>query len=473
VADQKPLLSRAFKSLSARVLMLTIFFVMVAESMIWTPSISRFRKVYLEERIVRAHLSTLALEAIPEGAVGKDLESDLLFHAEAYGIALSRPEKRVLMVSKEMPPQVDKSINLSQNTFFGWISDAFETLAQDDNRVLRVMGKSEKDPKAMVEIIMDETPMREAMYDYSARIFKLSIVISFFTAFLVYLSLQWLMIRPMQRITANISAFRRAPEDATREIKPSGRSDEIGITERELANMQDEVRHALQQKNRLATLGAAVAKINHDLRNSLAVAVLAFDRLVLVEDPEVKRTLPRLYNAIDRAVKLCSQTLNYVGDSTPHLNLSTIGIRALLDEIKDGLSIVDEDAEESTGGDVDWVINLDSELAISGDREQLFRVFNNLAANAREAGATTVQVDGEVKGSEIIISFSDNGPGLPDKAKERMFQPFVGSSKEGGTGLGLIIVREIVKAHGGNIAFLNPEKGAAFRLTFPQGRARV
>lgn len=473
MADQKPLLSRAFKSLSARVLMLTIFFVMVAESMIWTPSISRFRKVYLEERIVRAHLSTLALEAIPEGAVGKDLESDLLFHAEAYGIALSRPEKRVLMVSKEMPPQVDKSINLSQNTFFGWISDAFETLAQDDNRVLRVMGKSEKDPKAMVEIIMDETPMREAMYDYSARIFKLSIVISFFTAFLVYLSLQWLMIRPMQRITANISAFRRAPEDATREIKPSGRSDEIGITERELANMQDEVRHALQQKNRLATLGAAVAKINHDLRNSLAVAVLAFDRLVLVEDPEVKRTLPRLYNAIDRAVKLCSQTLNYVGDSTPHLNLSTIGIRALLDEIKDGLSIVDEDAEESTGGDVDWVINLDSELAISGDREQLFRVFNNLAANAREAGATTVQVDGEVKGSEIIISFSDNGPGLPDKAKERMFQPFVGSSKEGGTGLGLIIVREIVKAHGGNIAFLNPEKGAAFRLTFPQGRARV
>ena len=474
MADQKPILSRALKSLSARVLMLTIFFVMVAESLIWTPSISRFRKVYLEERIVRAHLSTLALEAIPEGAVGKDLETDLLFHAEAYGIALSRPEKRVLMVSKAMPPKVDMSINLSENTFFGWIGDAFETLAQDDNRVLRVMGKSAKDPKAMVEIIMDETPMREAMYDYSARIFNLSIGISFFTAFLVYLSLQWLMIRPMQRITANISAFRRAPEDATREIRPSGRSDEIGITERELANMQDEVRHALQQKNRLATLGAAVAKINHDLRNSLAVAVLAFDKLVLVEDPEVKRTLPRLYNAIDRAVKLCSQTLNYVGDSTPHLNLTTIGFHDLLDEIKDGHGVDDEDtdADEAKGEDVDWVINLDSGLVINGDHEQLFRVFSNLASNAREAGATAIKVEGEAKGAEIIINFSDNGSGLSDKAKERMFQPFVGSSKEGGTGLGLIIVREIVKAHGGDIAFLNPEEGAAFQLTFPQGRAR-
>ena len=472
MSKQKPLLSTIASSLSARVLLLTMFFVMLAELMIWTPSISRFRKVYLEEHIVRAHLATLTLDSLPEGTVDMELEDKLLFHAEAYGIALNQPDKRMLMVSKAMPPNVDLKVDLSDDTFFFWVRGAFDTLAQDDNRILRVMGRSPKDPDIKVELIMDETPMREAMYDYSARIFNLSIGISFFTAFLVYLSLQWLMIHPIRKITDNISAFRRAPEDATREIQPSGRRDEIGITERELANMQDEVRHALLQKNRLATLGAAVAKINHDLRNSLAVAVLAFDRLVSVEDPEVKRTLPRLYNAIDRAVNLCSQTLNYVGDSTPQLNIEQIDLRELLDEVGANLHGVDEfDDTPSDAPEVDWQNKTLPGLNIAGDRQQLFRVFSNLATNAIEAGAGTITLTSARNDNQIAIDFTDDGLGLPEKAKERMFQPFAGSSKEGGTGLGLVIVREIVKAHGGDISFVDPDGGATFQLTFPTSRA--
>jgi len=459
-------------SLSARVLLLTMFFVMLAELMIWTPSISRFRKVYLEEHVVRAHLATLTLDSLPQGTVDMELEDKLLFHAEAYGIALNQPDKRMLMVSKAMPPNVDLKVDLSDDTFFFWVRGAFDALTQDHNRILRVMGRSPKDPDIEVELIMDETPMREAMYDYSARIFNLSIGISFFTAFLVYLSLQWLMIRPIRKITDNISAFRRAPEDATREIQPSGRRDEIGITERELANMQDEVRHALLQKNRLATLGAAVAKINHDLRNSLAVAVLAFDRLVNVEDPEVKRTLPRLYNAIDRAVNLCSQTLNYVGDSTPQLNIAQVDLRELLDEVGANLNGVDEfDETPEAQPEIDWQNNTLPGLNIAGDRQQLFRVFSNLATNAIEAGAGIITLTSARNDNQIAIDFTDDGPGLPDKAKERMFQPFAGSSKEGGTGLGLVIVREIVKAHGGDILFVDPEGGATFQLTFPTNRA--
>jgi len=459
------------RSLSARVLLLTVFFVMLAELMIWTPSISRFRKVYLEERVVRAHLATLTLDALPEGSVGMELEDKLLFHAEAYGIALSQPDKRMLMVSKEMPPKVDLKVDLSDDTFVVWVKGAFDTLAQDKNRILRVMGKSQKDPNVMVELIMDETPMREAMYQYSTRILNVSIGISLFTAVLVYLSLQWLMIRPMRRIAANISAFRRAPEDATREIRPSGRRDEIGITERELANMQDEVRHALLQKNRLATLGAAVAKINHDLRNSLAVAVLAFDKLVNVDDPEVKRTLPRLYNAIDRAVKLCSQTLNYVGDSTPQLDITQLDIRELLEEVEANLNAADEfDQTPRQIPDIHWENNLPPGLMIAGDRQQLFRVFSNLATNAIEAHASTIRLTAVTGIDQISIDFSDDGEGLPDKAKQRMFQPFAGSSKEGGTGLGLVIVREIIKAHGGDVVFVEAESGAIFRLVFPANR---
>lgn len=454
-----------------RLLMLTIFFIMIAEALIWTPSVSRFRKVYMEERIVWAHLATLALEAIPEGTVDKGLGDELLFHAEAYGIVLHRPEQRVLMVSKSMPPKVDLTIDVNQDSFFGWIKDAFETLLQNENRVLRVIGTSQKDPGVMVEIVMDETPMREAMYDFSARIVNLSVVISLFAATLVYLTLNWLLIRPMRRITASIREFRRRPEDALREITPSGRRDEIGVTERELARMQDEVRQALAQQTRLATLGAGMAKINHDLRNSLATAVLAFDKLALVDDPEVKRTLPRLYDSIDKAVKLCSQTLNYVGKGIPQMNVSKFDLFDLIDEVGVQLSEPAEDNfEVAETADIIWNNTIDPDLSMTGDREQLFRVFENLGRNAFEAGASQMTLSAKIDDDQLEILACDDGPGLPEKAKEKLFQPFAGSVKDGGTGLGLVIVRDILKAHGGDIILLETDSGTTFKMTLPISR---
>src|SRR5690606_5767639 len=110
---------------------------------------------------------------------------------------------------------------------------------------------------------------------------------------LVYLSLQWLLVRPMRALTQNMTAFSEAPEDETRIIVPSGRSDEIGIAERQLQAMQHGLRAALRQKAHLAALGAAVARINHDLRNILSSASLMSDRLAHIEAPEVKRIAPR------------------------------------------------------------------------------------------------------------------------------------------------------------------------------------
>ncbi len=462
MADHRPRRPPALTSLSARLLVLTIFFIMVAEIMIWAPSISRFRKVYLEDRIVRAHLATLALETMPEAATDKDLGDDLLYHAEAYGIVLNRPDQRVLMVSKDMPPAVDATVDIEHGTFFGWIRDALETLAQDRNRVLRVIGVPPKNADVKVEILIDEAPMREAMFGYSARILNLSIVISLFTAGLVYISLQWLMVRPMRRITAKVAAFREAPEDATRDIRPSDRADEIGVTERELAVMQGEIRHALQQKSRLATLGAAVAKINHDLRNSLATAVLAFDKLADVDDPEVKRVLPRLYGAMDRATKLCTQTLDYVGDTTPSLSRSRFHLQELVAEAQAALRASDEAEPAMT-----WSNEVDFDIEVEGDRNQLFRVFTNLGHNAREAGASTLTVSAQRQGNRLLIDVADNGPGLSERARNRLFQPFAASSKDGGTGLGLVIALDIMKAHGGDIRLLETETGAAFRLELP------
>jgi len=481
MAEIETKLPAPLTSLSARLLVLTIFFVMVAEFLIWTPSVSRFRKAYLEERVVRAHLSTLAFEALPKDAINRQLEEVLLSQTSAYGIVLKAPDRRALMVSHEMPPKVNTVIDLRQGSFLMWINDAFDTLSQDNNRVLRVIGATPKNPEIIVEVVMDETPMREAMYDFSARILQLSIVISLFTAGLVYVTLRWLMVRPMEKITRSISDFRRAPEDATRDLRPSNRTDEIGVTERELARMQDELRNALQQQNRLATLGAAVAKINHDLRNSLATAVLAFDKLATVDDPEVKRVLPRLYKAMDKAVNLCSQTLNYVGDAAPALNpvrfhLSEVIAEAAAAFRDDGDGTVDEDGKApfSVANRVDF------EIELTADREQLFRVFSNLLHNAKEAGAGEAVVEATQEPERTVVEVSDDGDGFSDRARKHLFKPFAGTVKEGGTGLGLVIVRDVIKAHGGDIALMATEAaegeqppGSRFRIMLPRRGARA
>ena len=468
MSASKRRLPRLLTSLSARLLVLTIFFVMLAEFLIYAPSIGRYRKVYLEDRIARAHLAMLALDSLPDIALGRDLENDLLFHTDTYGIVLNRPDRRMLVVHKEMPPEVDVTFDLKSGMFVSWIRDAFVALGQETNRVMRVVGMSPKDATVTVEVVMDETPMREAMYDYSGRILTLSIAISLFTAGLVYVSLQWLLVRPMRRITESMVIFREDPEDVSRTIRPSDRNDEIGVAQRQLAVMQEEVRAALKQKTRLATLGAAVAKINHDLRNSLATAVLVSDRLADIDDPEVKRVTPRLYHAIDRAVTLCSQTLNYVVDVTPTLEASRFRLHDLVDEVAVALSSPDGVGAELDIGAFDLDNDVDAELQVEADREQLFRVLSNLEQNALQAGAGLIRVAGGREDGRILIDVSDDGPGLPPRAREKLFQPFAGSARDGGTGLGLVIAKDIMRAHGGDLKLMSTgTDGTTFRIELP------
>ena len=187
--------------LSARLLLLTAFFVMLSEFLIYAPSISRFRHEYLNDHIARAHLATQTLEATPDAFVSRDVERALLFHAEAYGIVLRYPDQHVLMLSEDMPPKVDVMFDLRMSNYFAWIEDAFEALFQDENRIMRVVGPSPKEPDVLIEVVLDEAPMVRQMIWFSKRILQLSIAISLLTAVLVYFSLQWLMVRPIRGVT--------------------------------------------------------------------------------------------------------------------------------------------------------------------------------------------------------------------------------------------------------------------------------
>ncbi len=450
------------KSLSARLLVLTVLFVMLAEVLIWTPSIARFRKTYLEDFVARAYLSMLALDALQDTEPNADLENALLYHTKALAIVLNRADRRMLMVGGDMPPEINYSTRIGQESFLKLVMDAFETLRRDDDRVIRVIGMPPTDTAVTVEVLLYEAPLRAAMLDFSWRILSLSIVISLFTASLVYFSLQWFLVRPMRRLTRSMTRFRENPEDERRVLRPSGRADEIGEAQRELAEMQEQVRTALRQKDRLAALGAAMAKINHDLRNTLATAVLASDRLQTIEDPEVKRLTPRLMKAIDRAVDLCSQTLNYASETGIVLRPESFSLRDLVDEVAMGCDAAEDAAP------AEWRNGVGGDVQVFADRRQLFRAFHNLGNNAIQAGAATLAVEAQTAGGLLTIRVIDDGPGLPQKARDKLFQPFAGSTRRDGTGLGLVIVRDIVRAHGGDIALeASSETGTVFRVTLP------
>ncbi len=447
--------------LSARLLLLTIGFVMLAEVLIYTPSIGRFRAVYLEERLAAGHLAILALEATPDHMVSQELTIELLKHVEAFTVALTKPGAGKLMLMDLPPKHLDASFDLRGAGFFVLIRDAFAALLAKPGRVIRVVGVSSKDPNILVEVVLNEGPMRDEMFAFSQRILALSLVISLFTAALVFLSLHWMMVRPMRHITASMSAFRKDPEDASRVVRPSNRRDEIGFAEHELAAMQEGLRASLQQKTRLAALGVAVTKINHDLRNILATARLVSDRLDLSDDPEVKRVTPTLMSAIDRAVNLCAQTLSFTREGPPALELTRFDLRALVADVGAALP-------ETVNGQPVWNSLLQGAVEIEADREHLFRVLSNLGQNAIEAGASRVEVSAEQMDGRVRVTVSDNGPGLPPRAHQQLFQPFTGSARPGGTGLGLAIARDLVRAHGGEIRLEHSTAdGTSFRIELP------
>src|SRR5258707_10817885 len=151
----------------------------------------------------------------------------------------------------------------------------------------------------------------------------------------------------MRRITASMTRFREDPEDASRRIVPTGRRDEIGGAEKELAMLQETVRQALAQRARLAALGAAVTKVNHDLRAILATARLVSDGLADSPAPEVRRVAPRLFEAIDRAVALCTRTLDFSREGAPPLAPTRFLLLPLIEELAPALLA----ENQITGGD--------------------------------------------------------------------------------------------------------------------------
>jgi signal transduction histidine kinase len=451
--------------LSWRVLGLVVAALMTAELLIFLPSIARFRQAYLEQLVESGTLAALALDATPDNMVTEEVKRTLLNHARVDTVVLVEPNKpkRALMTVEPKPDML--TFNLAERSQVGMIWDALAAMTRGGSYYMRVGGHSMRLPQAMVWIIVDELPMRIAMYGYAGRILILSLIIALFTATLLYLALRRLIVRPLKDLSVDMTAFRRAPEEPGRERAPASRNDEIGVVDREFQNLQRELRASLRQKSRLAEIGAATNKINHDLRNMLSTARLMSDRLAQSDDQRTRALAPTMMGTIDRAARLAGDALDYVR-GRPTAKLAPLELADLVDEV--GVALQEQGEERDPNKLRNWVNRVDADCRVTADRDLLYRVLVNLGRNAFDAGASTVSVSARPNGRWLAVDVADNGPGLPQAMVVQLFQPFVTGGRSGGAGLGLAIARDLVRAHAGDIALAdNGPSGAIFRFTLP------
>lgn len=456
-----------FKTLSGRFLLLSFLFVMIAEVVIFVPSVARFRIDYLQERLELAQLASLALLATPDEMISPELEDELLTNAEVLNIVLRRDATSELILSKPIPKPISQSFDLEKATFFVGIMDAFKCAFGQPGKIIRVMGRPVKDAGIGIEVVMEESFAKRAMLDYGRNVILLSLLISVVTGMLLFLALQLLIARPMKRVISSMITFRNNPEDANNIIKPNAGITELLEAETALSELQSQLIASLRQKERLASLGGAVSKISHDLRNILTTTQILADRIEMSDDPMVQKMAPKLLNSLSRGIDLCERTLTFGKADEPEPEIRLVDLKPIIDDV------IENDALRDEEGLVQLISTVTHDMKISADPEQMFRVLTNLIRNARQAimesgkrGVVTVSAAKLAEGCEIIIR--DTGPGLPPKAQEFLFQPFQGNARKGGSGLGLAIAGELVKGHGGKLELVetSPE-GTVFRIFLP------
>ncbi len=453
-------------TLSGRFLMLTVAFVMLAEVLIFVPSIARFREDYLLLRLEKAQIASLALLTTDE-MMTPELEEELLANAQVFNVVLRRDEVRQLILSSPIPAPIHATYDLRLIGPFGLIRDALLGLADPQNRVIRVIADPVQQGGSLIEVTMESGPLRKAMLEYGLRVLVLSALISIVTAGMLFLAARRLLVLPIRRVVRHMSAYAEAPEDARRVIAPTASVRELREAEEALQMMQTQLTTALRQKERLAQLGGAVAKISHDLRNILTTAQLFADRIGDSVDPVVARAAPKLVGSIRRAVSLCESTLTFGKAEEPPPQLTRFPLRRLVEDVAEGDQLGD-------GGGISCLVDVPSGMMIRADGEQLHRVLANLMRNARQAiDATgrpgTIEIAAGEGEAEWWIRVGDTGPGLPPKAREHLFTAFQGGARKGGSGLGLAISAELVRGHGGRLDLLKSDgEGTEFMIRLPK-----
>ena len=461
---------RAPDGLSARLLLLTVVFTLAVEALIVGPNLAAFHERWLRDRLQAAELASVGVEALPYSAVEDDTAAELMRIGGVQAVALTEQGVRRLLLQAPNLPRAPELIDLRRQNTLSSLVQPWRTLVGHPDRSLRVQARPRYRSGDFIEIVTPAQPLKIELRSFLVNSLLVSLLISVTAGALLYGALSLLVLQPLRRVTRAMERFAADPESEGE--PPSDRHDEIGRVERELARMQEEVRQSLRSRARLVALGEAVAKINHDLRNMLTSAQMASERLAASPDPQVAKALPRLERALGRAAGLARNVLEYGKSEEPAPQKTRVVLTS-------ALTLAAEDAGLDAEG-VRLVKQLPPRFAVQADPDQLYRILVNLMRNARQAieadpqrpperrgrGAVSISAFGE--DGVDVVRIVDDGPGIPPRMVERLFEPFVSGRASDGTGLGLTISRELAALHGGELRLVeSSERGATFELRLP------
>ena len=456
---------RYLGGLPGQMLALSIGVVIAADALLFGPSLGNFHDSWLRTRVDAAQIAALAVEAAPADQVADRLERELLANAEVKVVALHRARGRVLTLNSTLPADARiRTVDLRGPRILASIGDGVSMLWAPSPRYVRTFAHPRFESGSFIEVVFNEASLKRGIVRHARRAFLQTLVVSLLVGAIVYVALLLLVVRRIRRMTSAIEAFGRHPEDAAIVIPPPRGDDELGRAELALARMGEEVRGALRQRERLAGLGAAVAKIAHDLRNSLATAQLVSERLAGSDDPKVRQSAPRLERAIARAANLAEAALRFGKADEPRPALRSVNVHAALEEgASDALA---------PWPAVSWSNGADVTAAVHADPDSLHRILVNLLRNAaqvlREHPEGRIAVTARAADDAIAIDITDNGAGVPAEIREALFQPFATAQRDSGVGLGLAIARELARAQGGDVTLVSSDAGGSrFRVALP------
>ncbi len=225
----------------------------------------------------------------------------------------------------------------------------------------------------------------------------------------------------------------------------------------ELKAAQDE----LLRSERLSNLGKLSSLVFHDIRNPVSI-VRGYAEMALLhrDEPErIRKYAAGIMKEVDRLNRFVEELLDYSRGEI-RLSLSIVSLPQFFDKAREAL----RDSLERAG--VALEIRGECPEPVIFDEERMLRVFINLCDNSRKAmpSGGQISVTAEQGDSELLLTFRDTGIGMSAEVLSRVFEPFYSVSGRGGSGLGLVIVKNVVESHGGSLA-IRSEVGRGTEIT--------
>lgn len=226
----------------------------------------------------------------------------------------------------------------------------------------------------------------------------------------------------------------------------------------------------VEEKNRsekMAAVGNMVSTIVHDIKNPLA-GISGYAQMIRrkTEDAKIHTFVDVMLEELTRLEDMNNEILTFVRGETLKLEIEEVTSEKFVDDI---CRIIEQNFKDNG---VALSVDLGYKGKISIDKNKMIRVFVNIANNARDAmpegGRFTIS-NREDEGNMVEFALKDSGTGMPPEIKARIFEPFFTHGKEGGTGLGMAITKNIIDKHAGEVRIeSSPDKGTTFFIKLPK-----